>query len=284
MAKWIKCKKCGHEYMNSIKRCPQCYEKAPLDMGKVIIAVLALLLVAAIAVGIGLWQGGNGGAEGSSSNVTTAAGGNTTTSSVSSEKTSTSSEPSSVPQSSSEAPVSSEIMTYKQPTDSDGNVRVGSDGTVYITMPEWLLLLVEPDFDYQLTDTEKNEYNFTGIKKNSDGSATYSIGYNDYFRFCLLFLSDTKGDITSMKWLATVDLAELEEDGGVKNIKIHTTHEDMSTLNRDTELLTHAVAAGLSVTVYQYFDMSQSVGSVFEYYSKDGELLGTSTFPDLFLE
>lgn len=47
MAKWIECKKCGHEYSSDIKECPKCYNKTPVSFLHLlkysIVAILALI-------------------------------------------------------------------------------------------------------------------------------------------------------------------------------------------------------------------------------------------------
>ncbi len=47
MAKWIECKKCGHEYSSDIKECPKCYNKTPVSflhlLKYLIVAILVLI-------------------------------------------------------------------------------------------------------------------------------------------------------------------------------------------------------------------------------------------------
>jgi hypothetical protein len=279
MSKWIKCKKCGREYDNSIKQCPICYTKTPLRLKDIVTAVVVAVLVIGTAVGIYLALTDDGGA----GNVSSGA------SSVSSVMPSSSSEVSSAassPTSSDRAPSaassrqsqSSSSVNYKQPTDGDGNIKVSStNGTVQITMPKWLLLLTEPDFDYTLTDTEKNEYNFTGITKNSDGSATYSIGYNDYHRFRLIFGSSTTASVTDFKKLSTVRKVDYNE--GYGKVKIYTTYSTVDEL--DDRFSAMLLVAGLKTTTYQYFSAYDSIGTDIEIYDKNDNLIGVSKYPDV---
>ena len=51
MAKWINCKNCGHEYLSSLNRCPECSTPTP-SFKKVISVAVAALFCALVIVGI----------------------------------------------------------------------------------------------------------------------------------------------------------------------------------------------------------------------------------------
>lgn len=288
MGKWIKCKRCSHEYDSSIKRCPECYEKAPIDIKTVVgvVAAAVVALVVIIGLVLGFTDKEDGGKESSGTPTSSTASvssvnASSTESSSSEEKVSSSSKKDTAAETSSEKNGgNTSTVTYRKPTDSDGNIKVGDDGIVHITIPEWLLLLVEPDFDYTLTDKEKNELNFLGVTKNSDGSATYDIGYNDSFKNHLMLATNTHGMISGLEKLDSVTEVEFTYYD-IKTVKIFTTHTSAEDISGDTQLTAGVLNAGLYTTVYQYYHLDYNVGSVFEIYGSDNTLLATSTYPDV---
>lgn len=278
MSKWIKCKKCGREYDNSIKQCPVCYNKTPMRLKDIVTAVITVLLVVGCVVGVYLALTDDGGVVGTSSSASSAAStlsSDGQSSSIASSSAS-SAQSAALSKPSSDRPTSS-AGNYKQPSDGDGNVIVGSNGTVKFTIPKWLLLLTEPDFDYKLTDTEKNEYKFTGINKNSDGSATYSIGYNDYHKFRLIMGSSTTASVTDFKKLSTV--RDVQYSNGYGKVKIFTTYLSIDEI--DGQFSNLLLVAGIKTTTYQYISFYDAVGTEIEIYDKDDNLIGVSKYPDV---
>ncbi len=274
MAKWIHCKKCGHKYMNSVPRCPQCFAHTPLSARRLLTVLpLGVLIAAAIVLPIVALTTGSG--ETPKEDPTTQAAATTTTTTVSDPTVNTAE---SHTGSSTTGTTVVATNKYRQPTDTDGNVVIGSDGIAKITMPKWLLLLTEPDFNYQLTEKEKKDYRFTGIAKNADGSATYTIDQNDFHRCRLVFTSNANGLVSGLEKLSTVTDVEFTYAQYGK-IKVYTAHSDATQLQADTTLAQSIVAAGLQVTVVQYFDIDQSIGSTFEIYGANGTLLATTKFP-----
>ncbi|MBQ7045450.1 MAG: hypothetical protein IJN65_03040 [Clostridia bacterium] len=176
----------------------------------------------------------------------------------------------------SSTPVTSKI-NYKQATDTDNNVTVDGDGIVSITVPKWFLLKTEPDYNYQLTDEEKNTYNFTSVTKNADGSATYKIGYNDYHKFLLLSKSSVNAIV--YKYKHNTWFSEISADTGYNNIKIYTKYNSLEDFDSDFGL--YIAASGLQTTFYQYMNYNCSVGTTITVYNKDNVLLATYKFPDL---
>lgn len=280
MSKWIHCKHCGHEYRNTLKRCPKCQSLTPVRFKTLLGGLLSVAVAVAVIVGLILGFTEKSDPNGSSSDLAALSP------SVQSGFQSSLNSPSTVSNSSSskqeDDPVGPQptASQYPQPTDRDGNIKVLSDGTVQITIPQWLLLLVEPDFNYQLTEQEKTEYKFTGITKNSDGSATYSVGYNDAARYRLILGSQINGSISGLKKLSTVTKVEFTQHE-YGTVKIYTTHRDAAQLQGDQPLLTNTLAIGISATVYQYFHMGQSVGCTLQFYNADGALIATSPYPAL---
>ncbi len=168
-------------------------------------------------------------------------------------------------------------INYKQATDTDNNVTVDGEGTVSITIPKWFLLKTEPDYNYQLTDEEKNTYNFTSVTKNADGSATYKIGYNDYHRF--LLLSKTSVNAVVNKYKHNTWFSKIDSDTGYNNIKIHTKYNSLEDF--DSDFGVYIATSGLQTTFYQYMNYNCSVGTTITVYNKDDVVLQTYKFPDL---
>ncbi len=271
MSKWIRCKQCGHQYKNSLARCPQCFERTPMTARR-LLTVLPIVLLVAAAVVLPIVAVVTGGDRPGDSDTTTT----TTTTTTLSDPTTTTT-PSDTDGSTSDGTTST-AANYRQPTDSDGNVVIGSDGLAKVTLPKWLLFLTEPHFNYQLTEQEKTEYRFTGIRKNADGSATYTIGQNDFHRCRLILTSNANGLISGLEKLNTVSKVEYTY-GKYATIKVYTTHTSAAQVQADETLAQNVLAAGLQATVVQYFDIDQNVGCTFNLYSPNGTLLATSKFP-----
>lgn len=166
---------------------------------------------------------------------------------------------------------------YKQATDSDNNVTIANDGMVSITIPKWFLLKIEPNYNYKLTDQEVNEYKFKSVSKNSDGSATYKIGYNDYYGFLLISQSSVNSVVNKYKhniWFSKIDV-----DAGYNNIKIFTQYNSLEDFDDDFDV--YITLSGLQTTFYQYINYNYSVGTTITVYNKDNVVLATYKFPDL---
>lgn len=166
---------------------------------------------------------------------------------------------------------------YKQATDSDNNVTVDGDGMVSITIPKWFLFKIEPDYNYKLTDKEVNEYKFKSVAKKSDGSATYKIGYNDYYRF--LLISQTSVNSVVNKYKHNIWFTKIDVDAGYNNIKIYTKYTSLEDFDDDFEV--YIALSGLQTTFYQYMNYNYSVGTTITVYNKDNAVLETYKFPDL---
>ena len=166
---------------------------------------------------------------------------------------------------------------YKQATDSDNNVTVDANGIVSITVPKWFLLKMEPDYDYKLTNEEANTYNFKSVTKNSDGSATFKIGYNDYHKFLLITKSSVNAVVN--KYKHNIWFSEIKADDGYNNIKISTKYNLLEDFDEDFSI--YIAATGIQTTFYQYLHYNYSVGTTITVYNKDNVLLATYKFPDL---
>lgn len=281
MAKWVVCKNCGHRYMNSINRCPKCFKRTPLT-ARVLLTIMPIILVVLAAIILPIIA-----LHGQRPRPTTGGNAVPTVTTTRSQETATTVSSSAVTTTLTDTTTNIRSTTtkttkYRQPTDTDKNVTIGTDGIATITLPKWLLLLTEPDFNYQLTEKEKNEYRFIGIRKNADGSATYTIDQNDFHRCRLILSSNANALVSGLKQLNTVNDVKFTH-GQYNKLKVYTTHTTAAQVQGDNTLAQKIIAAGLQATVVQYFDIDQSVGCVFEIYDSDNALLATSTFPDILL-
>ncbi len=267
----IRCKKCGFIYEKGAKCCPNCYKNAPLSFKEIIYLIIAIVVGIALLVGAVLMFLDDGvDDELSSSDVKTPSSSNITEIGNSSVVENNNS--SSIINTSSNIDNSG----YKQPTDSDGNVIVKSDGIVNITIPKWFLLLIEPNYDYKLTDKEANMYNFKSVSKNNDGSATYTVSYNDYHKFLLTAKSAVNAvvyEYSNNTWFS-----KIEADEGYNNIKIYTKYDSLDSF--DDGFGIYIVASGTQATFYQYMHYDYSVGTTITVYNKDNKLLATYEFPE----
>lgn len=282
MSQKIKCKKCGARFEKGVKRCPNCYADAPLSAETVIYICIAVALAIALIVGVICIFLDDGSVidEPSSSDAPTSSivSKEESSSSIISTTISTTKESSSniaiIP---TVTPNTENNIKYKQPTDNDNNISVATDGTVSITVPKWLLLKVEPDFNYQLTDKEINTYKFKTITKNSDGSATYTVDYNDYHKFLLI----TKSAVNAVvyEYSNNVWFSKIEADDGYNNINIYTKYDSLDAF--DDGFGIYIALSGLQTTFYQYMHYNYDVGTTIKVYNKNNTLLATYKFPKL---
>ena len=154
-------------------------------------------------------------------------------------------------------------------------------GTVEINVPLALLELNEEPFDYKLTEKDK-ENGFSNIKKNSDGSATYTIKKKEYNKF----IEEYKAEIKS-------SLDSLTTDGSFPSIqKIeYTDNFDKITIIANKEKFESGLdgmcvmTCGLSSCMYQMFDVnSNGKCTVVVKDSTTGEAFKTTMFPDALQE
>lgn len=282
MKDMIQCKNCNYRYEKGSKECPNCGTKAPIQIKKVVQIILAVIVAIALLLYV-IYVIKNpidyGNTESSSSmQIVTSS---TEVSSINDDVSSNNetsgytnvSEPIKVTNTNS----SNSTTTFKQPTDKDQNISVAKDGVVSITVPKWFLFKIEPDYDYKLTDKEANIYKFTSVTKNSDGSATYKIGYNDYHKF--LLTSKSAVNAVVYEYSNNVWFSKIENDDGYNNIKIHTKYDSLD--NFDDGFNIYISLSGLQATFYQYMHYNYSVGTTITVYNKNNTLLATYKFPEL---
>ena len=150
-------------------------------------------------------------------------------------------------------------------------------GTVEIDMPKEFLQLGGEEFDYTLTDEQKAK-GFTNIKKNEDGSATYTIKKKDYDKY-----------IQELRQTAKQGIDELTKDGSFASIKNIAYNDNLSkitiTANKsgfENGLDSLAVfSCGLSSTMYQMYDIDAPGKCTIEVKdSTTGEVFQTTVYPD----
>ena len=283
MKDMIQCKNCNYRYEKGSKECPNCGAKAPMQFKKVLHIILAILLVIALVAYI-IYVIKNpidyGNTEPSSSMQTITSStedNNVKDDDISSNNRSSSPSKVSEPAKVTSIASSGGATTFKQPTDKDNNISVAKDGTVSIKVPKWFLLKIEPDYDYTLTDKEANIYKFMGVTKNSDGSATYKIKYNDYHKFLLTAKSAVNAVV--YEYSNNVWFSKIESDDGYNNIKIYTKYDSLD--NFDDGFNIYISLSGLQATFYQYMHYNYSVGTTITVYNKNNAVLATYKFPEL---
>lgn len=280
MSKLIECKKCGYRFEQGSKACPNCSNKAPIDFKKIlyiVLAVAAAIIFVIFAVKMILDDGVVDLESSSQTDLSSVIENSSTESDTVSNQESGSSSNFSAPAITTNTNTSNNDTKFKQPTDNDNNITVANDGTVSITIPKWFLLKIEPDYDYKLTDKEANIYKFKSVTKNADGSATYTVSYNDYHKF--LLTSKSAVNAVVYEYSNNVWFSKIEADEGYNNIKIYTKYDSLD--NFDEGFGIYISLSGLQASFYQYMHYDYNVGTTITVYNKDNVVLGTYKFPEL---
>ncbi len=197
MSKWIKCKKCGHEFSSALSHCPEC-SKRHLNAKVYMLSIMGLALCSVVLLGIfmGFFDKSkendiNNNAAAEKEPISTEESASQNASGENSpEQNGTSNEPSSS-QGDGElnAPTSSEAAINNSHTETHypiGTVVV--DNCVYTTVPKFYLDYIYQNFGlsssvtfekfaYELSD-EDRESGYTEIIRNDDGSATKVLPYS----------------------------------------------------------------------------------------------------------
>lgn len=248
MAKWIVCKRCGHVFYNSLERCPECSKYIP--NGKTIFFLISCVVVAVFllsGVVFGIFTDSN------DMEIKDSA-----TSSAQTEKEEKS------------------VSDNKFAQQGLGNL---FSGTVEITVPLEFLEMSGEEFNYQLTE-ENKENGFTEIKKNDDGSATYTIKKKEYKKF-----------ISELREATKQGIDELNKDGAFPSVQSITYNNDLSkiTITADKEKFQNSFdtaimfGCGLTSCLYQAYDIDAKGECTVEV--KDvttGETIKSAVYPDAF--
>lgn len=150
-------------------------------------------------------------------------------------------------------------------------------GTVDITIPASFFELNEEPFNYQLTEEDKGN-GFTDIKKNNDGSATYTIEKDKYDTF-----------INELKTETASSIDELTTNGSFASIeKIEYTDKfETVTITANKEQFENSIdniavlSCGLSSYAYQLFDIdAEGICTINVKDSTSGEVFQTTIYPD----
>lgn len=274
VAKWIECKKCGHKYENSISRCPKCYTKTPITPKKIIVIVLSAVFALFVVLGfiLGFIDDSKEPKPNPTSSTEVAISSSEVkeTSDSSKEEIASSSEPEKTSNPSSQAIKDEKI------TDSDGFVTGSKNKKVEVKVPKWLLLSLEPNYDYKITATDK-EYGVAKINKNSDGSATFIFNtYNDYQKTVLIGNSAANSACSALSTSGS-PITKVEKDSKFQTIKLYTKYKGAEEI--DDNIKTAIIMVGLTVCNAQIFDCNAPLNSMFEVYSSQGEHILSLDFP-----
>ena len=277
----IKCKNCEYRYEKGMKVCPNCQTKAPIGIKRVLqiflgsVAAIALVIYVVYVIKNPIDYGNAENSSTIQSVISSRVENNGAVDNTDNQQSSSSTK------SDSSVIANTNSLggdnTFKQPTDKDNNISVAKDGTVSITIPKWLLQKTEPNYDYKLTDKEANIYKFTSVTKNADGSATYTVTYNDYHKFLLTAKSAVNAVV--YEYSNNVWFSKIETDDGYNNIKIYTKYNTLD--NFDDGFDIYISLSGLQATFYQYMNCNYNVGTTIYVYNKDNAVLATYKFPEL---
>ena len=285
MAKWIKCKECGHEFSSNISRCPNCYKwrlTAKALWGSVLGGMFCIVVVVGMILGFS-----------DKGKISTAdKQSDTDTSNVTSHKVNASSTQSYISEykeeSGKQTPANSskgEDSTVKNSDASENTSTVTSDteipkneaeikypigttiknGFVYTTVPKFYLdylyknyigdAMSFDEFAYTLLDEDK-KYGYDRAFKNEDGSATKVLSWNKLqdsgakrLSAALDFINTTK----SSRFIEKIEYPAGNVEFKEFDITINITKDEMSDDQK------HIIEAfGLYFLEYQYFRLNSA--------------------------
>lgn len=264
MSKWINCRKCGHEYNNSLSRCPNC-STITLSSKSVLSIVIVILICLGACIGIVLGftedNPPSDKTEPSSSDKTVSSNVSSTASSNIPSSTNFSKPASSTPQSSSSKPSSSSSQqneTVNLPK--IGSKKIGD--FYYTTLPKYYLedwyeitkavMGYTETFDtfaYSFTEKEK-DLGFTQKLKNSDGSVTYKMPEN---KFTKLVADKLGGFLELLAELKKQDYIDNAEYKNTDTLNVYVNKKDLNSLEKANILLT-----GLTLLDKKFFSISDN--------------------------
>lgn len=149
-------------------------------------------------------------------------------------------------------------------------------GTVELTISKDMLALFGDGFDYNLSQEQKDN-GFTDIKKNEDGSATYTIKKKDYEKFIDEYKTQTKNTLN--------EIINGNNFTSIQKIQ-YTENFDKITIVAEKEKFENSfdsmcvMSCGLTSCMYQMFDVNSDGKCIVEV--KDvatGEVFRTETYP-----
>lgn len=150
-------------------------------------------------------------------------------------------------------------------------------GTVEINIPLVLLELDGEPFDYKLTEKDK-ENGFTSIKKNADGSATYTIKKKEYTKFIEEYKAEIKNSLDTLTANGTFPSIEKVE---------YTDNFDKITIIANKEKFESGIdsmcimTCGLFSYSFQAFDVNSNNECTIEVKdSVSGQIFQTAIYPD----
>ena len=155
-------------------------------------------------------------------------------------------------------------------------------GTVELTMPKEFVALMGEDYDYILTEEQK-ENGFTSVKRADDGSAIFTIKKEDYDKFIKDLQKTTVEAIND-----TAEMISEQGDSSIKNIKYSQDFEqiivyaDKAKFNESFDNL-YIYSVGLTACMYQMFDINSKGKCTIDITDKETkEVFKTVIYPDEF--
>lgn len=281
MGKWIKCKKCGHEYFSTLSKCPNCSSvTVNFKLVSSILSFVAVLTVAVIGIILGFGSESDNKLETVNSNSSVADDSINSKTEDEDETESKREESSNISSASKESESSEKENNVALKI---GAQRVGDN--CYITVPKTYLKSVYDlfalkdsgvDFDefaYTLSSDDKSA-GFTEAKKNSDGSATKIIPYGKYNAMLTKYAAGILQYSIGLKKLEFVEDIENSSILDSFDIKLKKNKTDLS----DSEF-TQIIMLGVLSLEKQYYSVDSKNSSVIKIEFLNGET-ETLIFPD----
>ena len=258
MEKWIKCRKCEHEYSSKLSRCPNC-SCVTVNFNLIISVIIGLLVLTVAIIAVVSAFGDKSQNVSESSAVT-----NSQISSIKSESVAKNEESSVSSKNSSVSQIKETAVSSKAPQKVSSDSTVSSKeekpqsqvsstaptnkykvGTVlqgdnyYVTVPLNFLKAVYDNFDlkkeginfdefaYSLSDEDKAA-GFTLAIKNADGSATKMISYNRYGQFLTDYTVETMKFVMETKRLDFIDDIDHSNDFDAFGVVVNKNKKDLT--------------------------------------------------------
>ena len=285
MGKWIKCKKCSHEYHSSLPRCPECGNTTITlkgIVGIIAIVLFCLIVIAGIILGLnddGIKTKPTDEQSASSSDVTPADSSSSTdtqSNSSTNEETDTS-----TPSVSSNTSSSSNNTVSTQQSGGDStDITLPSIGTktigdyAYTTIPKYYLdysykiyknFYPETSFNdyaYKLNDEQKANHTIE-IIKNNDGSATHKAPkakLSERVVISLKALIEVRADLKKQDYISDI------EQNNTSDITVTLAVDELEDIQKY-----NIVMLGLMSFEHQLFSVSQNTASIIIKYPNGNE-------------
>lgn len=301
MEKWIKCRKCEHEYSSKLSRCPNC-SCVTVNFNLIISVIVCLMVAVAAVIAVVSAFGDKSAIKTAESDISSVIESSSAVTalvsedqessysskfSASSNKNGTTSSSKASQKASSVSTVSSyeeKLQSQVSSSASSNKYKIGTElfgDNYYITVPLNFLRAVYDNFGlesegikfdefaYSLSDEDKAA-GFTLAIKNADGSATKMISYNKYGKFITDYAVETMKFVIETKRLDFIDDIDHSNDFDAFGVVVNKNKKDLTPSEYAQILM-----LGIVGTEKQYYSVNSNNTCTIEivYSDKEKEIL-----------